>query len=321
MEIALDYSAPTPLYRQLAECLRGEIQSGLRPPGSRMPAEDELVRQADVSKGTVKSAYAMLRREGLLTAVRGSGTYVCDSSVSRAVRDPQAQIRQFFAAACGSGESTADAFRLFRRQLDLVYANASAACVALIGCNWEALHPITRQLEEILGLRIVPYLLGDLLEGRQEISSQCQLILTTHQHYLDVVRYAGRLGVDIAELAIKEGDLTVAALSKLPKDRPVCIVYRSESYLNSVRSSLRFLSFDHPISFVSEERLEALEECAAKQISLILPPDYTEHTVAAALQIIERARKNGCHLISFQYEVEQGSLLHLQNRLESVRRG
>lgn len=320
MIVALDHTAAKPLYQQLAAHLRSEILCGIRAVGARMPPEAEMMRQTGVSKGTVKAAYSLLREEGLLRSVRGSGTYVCKSQSRHEHMDPQAQVRHFFANAYRRGESASHVYQLFRQRLDQVYTHTQTVCAAMVDCNWESLHLFCRQLKEIPGLQVTPYLLSDLIDQQQNLNPQCNLVLTTQTHYPAMLRYAGRLGIDLAQLAIKETDQTIAALSKLPRNRHICIVYRSDAFLESVRASLSLLSFDRPLVCAHEEQLDILQESAAKRLPLILPPDYAEHTGAHALRIIERARKSGCLLIPFYYEVEQGSLIHLQRQLESSRK-
>lgn len=65
-----------PLYRQLAEALRREIQLGLLRPGERLPAELELVERRRVSRTTVRLALAELERAGLIERHAGRGTFV-----------------------------------------------------------------------------------------------------------------------------------------------------------------------------------------------------------------------------------------------------
>jgi GntR family transcriptional regulator len=46
------------------------------PPGSDLPSEEELAREAGVHKATVRHALALLRGEGLVVTVRGRRTLV-----------------------------------------------------------------------------------------------------------------------------------------------------------------------------------------------------------------------------------------------------
>lgn len=63
-------------YVQIAELLRGQIADGQYPLGSRIPTENELAQSLGVSRPTVRQALDLLAREGRLTRVKGSGTFV-----------------------------------------------------------------------------------------------------------------------------------------------------------------------------------------------------------------------------------------------------
>lgn len=65
------------LYLRIAEWIRERIASGEYPLGSRIPTENELAVQLSVSRPTVRQALDVLAREGRLSRVKGSGTFVC----------------------------------------------------------------------------------------------------------------------------------------------------------------------------------------------------------------------------------------------------
>jgi GntR family phosphonate transport system transcriptional regulator len=64
------------LWRQVADQLRGAIDRGDYPPGSKLPAEFEIGRQAGVNRHTVRAAIAHLAAEGLVATRHGLGTIV-----------------------------------------------------------------------------------------------------------------------------------------------------------------------------------------------------------------------------------------------------
>ncbi len=63
-------------YEEIANDLRARIESGDVQPGDRLPTVIQLCDFYRVSKVTVRHAIEMLVDEGLVTARRGSGTYV-----------------------------------------------------------------------------------------------------------------------------------------------------------------------------------------------------------------------------------------------------
>src|SRR5699024_10787465 len=65
-----------PVYREIAEELRGKIRSGWYAHGDRLPGENTLMERHGVARATARQALSVLINEGLAVAVRGSGIYV-----------------------------------------------------------------------------------------------------------------------------------------------------------------------------------------------------------------------------------------------------
>ncbi|MDX1461156.1 MAG: GntR family transcriptional regulator [Xanthomonadales bacterium] len=73
---ALTDDAPTPLYHRLYSLLKSCILDGTLTEGMKMPTEQELAREFDVSRITSKRALDELAQDKLVERRRGSGTYV-----------------------------------------------------------------------------------------------------------------------------------------------------------------------------------------------------------------------------------------------------
>jgi len=69
---------PMPLYEQLAEVVRGQIQRGELVPRQPLPSESYLMGEHGVSRGTVRKAMSVLRAEGLIRTVGQRGSYVSE---------------------------------------------------------------------------------------------------------------------------------------------------------------------------------------------------------------------------------------------------
>lgn len=83
--IELDRMDSTPLYRQLARVLRDRIGSGAFQPGDRLPTEQALSRELDLSLSTVRGAYAELVEEGLVVRRAGRGSFVAEPRINRSL--------------------------------------------------------------------------------------------------------------------------------------------------------------------------------------------------------------------------------------------
>lgn len=68
--------APCGTYRQIADDLRARINSGSLAAGAMVPSELTIAEERSVSRGTVRSALALLVDEGLIEVVPGQGRRV-----------------------------------------------------------------------------------------------------------------------------------------------------------------------------------------------------------------------------------------------------
>ena len=65
-----------PLYHQIQHLIRHRIMSGEYVPGSQIPSENELCRELNVSRVTLREALRELVRDRMLRKVQGKGTFV-----------------------------------------------------------------------------------------------------------------------------------------------------------------------------------------------------------------------------------------------------
>lgn len=82
---AVDRGQPVPLYHQIYLRLREEITSGERAFGSRLPTEQELSAQFDVSRITARRALDELAENGMVARRRRTGTTVTFRSPARPI--------------------------------------------------------------------------------------------------------------------------------------------------------------------------------------------------------------------------------------------
>ena len=97
----IDPTSQLPLHAQVEEVLRRSIADCVLPPGSRLPAEDQLVERYAVSRTTIRTAIQSLVARGLVEIRRGKGTFVTQPTITQElteltgfVEDMQALGRQ-----------------------------------------------------------------------------------------------------------------------------------------------------------------------------------------------------------------------------------
>ena len=72
----------TPIYRQIAYQLIGEIQSGVYQPGDRLPSENQLATQYQVHRLTIRHALDLVIEQKLAFRHQGKGTFVTEPRVN-----------------------------------------------------------------------------------------------------------------------------------------------------------------------------------------------------------------------------------------------
>ncbi|MGH3091903.1 MAG: GntR family transcriptional regulator, partial [Gaiellaceae bacterium] len=72
----LDRRSFVPLYYQLQEILKEQIESGLWQPGDPLPSEPEFAQRFGVSRVVVRQALAILEDDRQIVRIRGRGTFV-----------------------------------------------------------------------------------------------------------------------------------------------------------------------------------------------------------------------------------------------------
>ena len=67
-----------PMYRQIADDLRGKIDSGEIARGAQLPTEIELMDAYNASRNTVRDAIKLLTTRGMVEPRPGQGTFVVE---------------------------------------------------------------------------------------------------------------------------------------------------------------------------------------------------------------------------------------------------
>lgn len=76
MERKIEHDSIIPLYHQLKEIMKEKIEAGEWVPGDKIPSENELRTQFDVSRNTAQKAIEDLVQDGRLRRIQGKGTFV-----------------------------------------------------------------------------------------------------------------------------------------------------------------------------------------------------------------------------------------------------
>ncbi|WP_081675217.1 MULTISPECIES: GntR family transcriptional regulator [unclassified Butyrivibrio] len=82
-------------YQEVIDWIQKQVSSGALAPGDKIPSENDLCIQFNISRQTARHAIGILVQEGILTAERGSGTYVTDERARNGERSRIAVITTY----------------------------------------------------------------------------------------------------------------------------------------------------------------------------------------------------------------------------------
>lgn len=153
-----------PLYRQLAETLRGAIAGGFYAKGDLLPTELELCATHTVSRHTARDALRLLSDEGLIARKRGAGTVVIATNVAAPFSQEWGEIGDILQYARDT------------RLIVETYGPASVPDMAAMGLDevipWAALSGLRQRLEGGLPLALTTICVrADLMPAREIIDT------------------------------------------------------------------------------------------------------------------------------------------------------
>jgi len=94
--LRLDNSRP--LYQQIIDAVKRAVARGDLGPGHQIPSQRELAQELQVNPNTVQRAYREMEYSGLVTTLRGTGTFITsDATILQDIRRDMATqaLRRF----------------------------------------------------------------------------------------------------------------------------------------------------------------------------------------------------------------------------------
>ena len=151
---SIDKASPVPYYYQLRQLLERAVTDGSLEAGQQVPTEAALCERFDVSRTVVRQALSDLEREGLVTRIKGKGTFVAGPKLTEHVIQTLTSFHE---------DRTAEGQRLETRVLRL-----------------EA-EPVSPHVAEVLGLPESEQIV--LLERLRFVNGEPLVLTTAHMPY------------------------------------------------------------------------------------------------------------------------------------------
>lgn len=130
MYITIDEQDRRPLYRQVADEIKGLIAAGELAEGSSLPPVRQVAADLGVNLNTVAVAYRRLSQEGLIKVRHGSGAVVISRTAAQKVDEQvQAQLRAALTELILAGLTRAEVSALVNEALNALLRNREGGSV------------------------------------------------------------------------------------------------------------------------------------------------------------------------------------------------
>lgn len=315
----IDRAQKRAAYRQIISGITSMVSEGKLVPGDKLPSERELASFLDASRGTVKKAYDKLCTNGVAQSVVGSGTFISmGQDVIETSRKQQAvkSIEALTDDLIRQGFSFHEIKTHFNLVMNKYRDDSNLLRVITIDCSPEALFTFEQQLDYISKISIEKLLLNDLLDSPdpESLVLESDLILTTSTHYEEVCRLLQGFTGKIMQAVLSPDRQTVIELAKIPKDRQVGAICLSERYLNVI---FKFMTRDIPVRntmILGNSNLSVNDFMKDKDYLILPPKKIVDDNMA--LRISDY--KQDVRIIYFNYQIERGSLIHIEEKISSI---
>jgi hypothetical protein len=199
--------------------------------------------------------------------------------------------------------------------------------IAVVDCSPEALAIFQRQLNALSHLPIKGILLDDLAGTDDAVKrlANFDLVLTSAKHFTEVLGMAPALKDRIVQMALSPSQATVIALAAIKPQQRVGLVCESRQFREIIQNKLIDLMIDEPagvfqIGAEADERPRAprLDDFLDDKDVVVAPPYWQAGAGPDQATAISAFTERGGRIIGFDYQVERGSLMHVEERVRDL---
>ncbi len=324
IEINLSKDSPVPVYRQIVQQITSLIKQGQLKPGDKLPTERELASRFSIARGTVKKAYELMTKEGLIETTHGRGTFISSRQdiipagrKERAIKLIDDLLDELKAMNFSYQEiKTFIDLAIIKREEKLENLN-----VAVVDCNPESLSIFERQLTFLQHVRVVKFLLDEIVADPEPENRlrPFDLILTTNTHYSELMGKVPNLREKLIQVAVSPSQEVIIEMASLSPLQRLGVVCESPNFLARVVARIKEMGLaagSIPHLFLKEE--SQLPKFLTKIDVVFVPPGYHLHRKKENLAAVQEFTQRGGKVIVFDYQIERGSLLYVEERIRQI---
>lgn len=323
LEIEIDKSSESPVYRQIIEQITRKLRAGELKPGDKLPTERDLAEALGIARGTVNRAYEELTRSQILESIPGRGSFIsAQQDVAETGRKERAVA--LISELIDSLRNLRFSYREIRTLIELGILEKERLfeelSIAVVDCNPEALAVFRKQLNFLTTMPLTLFLLDDLAASTEveKKLAPFDLVLTSARHYTEVLGMAPGIKEKLIQVALSPSQDTIIALATIKPGRKLGVICESRQFRDIILNKLRDLMIDDGVEVLRYAELDRLPFFLADKEIIIVPPSWKQPEGKVAQAALQDFTSRGGKLIIFDYQVERGSVIYVEERVRDL---
>lgn len=190
--------------------------------------------------------------------------------------------------------------------------------VAVVECNPEMVSQLSEQIRGIKNIELHSYLLDTIRQYPYNLDDEIDLVITTanHSDYIETILSDHK---KLTRIAYRFSMETIVGIGKLKPGDNIGILCSSNRFCDLIYQSCkkyaRSLSLPKPQLFSTGLDVESF---LAGLDAVLVPKDYEKYCSIQTAQKLRAFEQRG-KLIQCAYEMDEGSFLHLEEKLRALR--
>jgi GntR family transcriptional regulator len=311
MKLKIDKKTRIPIYAQIVEGIKEQIEQGVLLIEDKLPTERQFAVSLSISRNTVSQAYRTLEQEGFIQSRIGHGTFVTGNSMHP--EQPRTQmlqrhVRHTVEDALALGFDLTELESAIHSYIENRNKLIASVSMVFIECNFEQANYFSHHLDLDPGVKIIPLLLGDLQKKTKQAISDIKnadIIVTSFYHLSEIQKLVRFSRKEVVAVSLEPDVSTLIRIARLASSCRLGIVTTSNQFLHEIENTLKknnlnsgsFLGATHS----SPENFEKiLLECGA----IIVSPGRKQ-------ELQDKVRE-GIEVIEFMFSPDRTSINNLK---------
>lgn len=312
---------PRPIYEQYAVHIVYLCDQNRLHEGDRLPPERELAEKLNISRGTLKKAFDLLKKQGYLECKQGSGNYIVLPDKNQNLSPSTLQRVWETCARCFSELQTLDIpnqqiFALMHNYLNEIEYKYAEVNLALAGCSPEILACFEAQLKDLEHLHIKTYIIKDLERSPALLAqaAKCDLIFTGAGHFKQLQALFPQCLDRIYSFAASPTPATMLQIAALPRSARCAVVCQGMRFFQIVRKSLMGIApvLPDPLFLMTESDSVVPRHIPDVVDALIVASHSPLLDAVSFSPVLKKFIDGGGKIIRYAYEMDQGSCILLE---------